>query len=77
MKIYSQSHRTVTYGNLIPGICYAYLVCTMSMSLGVFLTPSVQAVDAAQVPFITGKLRSPSEEEFVSLVSVNSFQCRI
>lgn len=70
MKIYDQSYRFVTYGNLIPGICYAYLVFTRSMSLGVFLTLSVQAVGATQVPFITGKLLSPFEEEFVSLVSV-------
>lgn len=70
MKIYNQCYGTVTYGNLIPGIYYAYLVYTMSISLGIFLMLSAQAGDAAQVPFIIGKLLSTFEDEFVFLASV-------
>lgn len=70
LKIYNQWSRTVTYGNLIPGIYYAYLVFTMSISLGVFLALNVEAIDATKVPFIIGKLLSTFEHEFVFLASV-------
>lgn len=49
---------------------YAYLVYTMSISLGIFLMLSAQAGGAAQVPFIIGKLLSIFEDEFVFLASV-------
>ena len=70
LKIHNQCYWTVTYGNLIPGIYYAYLVFTMNVNLGVFLALSMQAVDATQVPFIIEKLLSAFEDEFVFLAPV-------
>lgn len=58
------------YRNLIPGIIYACLVFTMSISFGVFLALSVQTVDATRAPFIIGKLLSTFEDEFVFLFFV-------
>lgn len=72
MKIYNQCYRTVTYGNLIPGIYYASLVFTMSISLGVFLTHSLHTVGATQVPFVIGKSLSTFED----VISLSCF-CQI